>query len=242
MKIGLQLWSVFQETANDLLGTLEKVAKMGYDGVEFAGYFDHPASEIKAKLQELGLEVAASHIPIEKLRDDLDAVITFEKELGNQYIACPYATFETVEEWIPFAEELGEINQKIKDAGLTFIYHNHAEEFQKLEDGYVFDYILKHVDKAEIDVYWAAYSGVEPISYLQQYSGRTPLVHIKDMDETKDKSTEVGNGILDIAGIVTQSRKNGAEWLIVEQEAFTRPPLESVEIGLRNLKEVMNHD
>jgi len=242
MKIGLQLWSVFQESMNDLLGTLEKVAKMGYDGVEFAGYFDHTASEIKAKLEELNLEISSSHIPFERLRDEIDAVIAFEKELGNPYIVCPYATFETVEEWLPFINELAEINQKIKDAGLTFIYHNHAEEFQKLEDGYIFDAILKKVDKAEIDVYWAEFAGVDPVSYLQQYSGRTPLVHIKDMDETKDKSTEVGNGILDIKAIVNQAEIGGAEWLIVEQEAFTKPTLESVEIGLKNLKELMNRD
>ena len=242
MKIGLQLWSVHEEMTNDFFGTLEKVAKMGYDGIEFAGYFGHDAGVIKEKLSVLGLQVAATHIPIEALRDKFDEVIAFEKELGNQYIVCPYATFETVEAWIPFAKELNEINQKIKKAGLTFIYHNHAEEFQKLDVGYVLDLILENVDKAEIDVYWAEFAGVNPIAYLAQYSGRTPLVHIKDMAETKDKSTEVGNGILDIKAIAKQAEKNGAEWLIVEQEAFTRPTLESVEIGLKNLKEILKDD
>lgn len=238
MKIGLQLWSIFQETEKNLLKTLEKVAKMGYEAVEFAGYFEHSAAEIKAKLQELGLEVAASHIPFERLCDEFDAVIAFEKELGNNYIVCPYATFETIEEWLSFAKELKIINQKILDSGLRFVYHNHAEEFQKFEDGYILDHLLKNVDMAEIDVYWAAFAGVEPVSYLQQYSKKTPLVHIKDMDETKDKSTEIGNGILDIEAIVKQAKDNGAEWLIVEQEAFDNyEPLTAVEIGINYLKQ-----
>lgn len=239
MKIGLQLWSIQEEMAKNFLQTLEKVAEMGYDGVEFAGYYDHSAAEIKAKLQQLNLEVAASHIPIDKLRADLDGVIAFEKELGNKYIVCPYATFETVEEWLPFVKELAEINEKVKNAGLTFVYHNHAEEFKTLEDGYVFDHILTHVDKMELDVYWAAFADVDPVAYLEKYKTRTPLVHIKDMAETKDKSTEVGNGILDIKTIAKKAIEIGAEWLIVEQEAFTKPPLESVEIGLNNLKGVL---
>jgi sugar phosphate isomerase/epimerase len=240
MLIGLQLWSVQKEVEQDFFGTLAKVAQMGYDGVEFAGYFGHSAKEIKEKLQELGLRIAASHIPIENLRNQLDEVIAFEKELGNQYIVCPYATYETTAEWIEFAQELGEINKKILEAGLTFVYHNHDKEFMKLDKGYVLDLIFQNVQKAEIDVYWVEYVGVEPIAYLKKYQGRTPLVHIKDMNNSRLESTEVGNGILDIAGIVNQAKNGGAEWLIVEQEAFTRSPLESVEIGLKNLKEVLH--
>jgi len=242
MLIGLQLWSIQEEMIRDFFGTLEKVAKMGYDGVEFAGYFGHDAKEIKGKLEELGLRVAASHIPIESLRDQIDEVIAVEKELGNQYIVCPYAAYETASEWIGFAEELGQINKKLEAAGLKFVYHNHDKEFMKLDEGYVLDLIFENVSHAEIDVYWAEYSGVEPIAYLQKYQGRTPLVHVKDMAASRLESTEIGNGILNIGGIVDQAKRNGAEWVIAEQEAFTRPPLESVEICLKNLKEVMKHD
>jgi len=243
MKIGLQLWSVFGDSQNDLLGTLEKVAAMGYDGVEFAGYFGHDAKTIKAKLDELGLDVASSHIGCEQLRDNLDDVIAFEKELGNQYIVCPYATFPTVAEWVAFAAELGSINEKVKAAGLTFVYHNHAEEFQEVDGKYVFDLILENVDKAEIDVYWAAFSIVDPIAYLQKYAGRTPLVHIKDMASCKTKSTEVGHGILDISNIAKQAIAGGAEWLIVEQEAFEElAPMDAVAVCLKNFKEVLAND
>ena len=242
MLIGLQLWSIGKEIEHDFFGTLAKVAQMGYDGVEFVGYYGHSAFEIKEKLEKLGLKVAASHIPIERLRDELDDVIAFEKVLGNKYIVCPYAAYETIDEWIEFAKELGQINKKVEAAGLTFVYHNHDKEFMKLDDEYVLDLLFKNVQETEIDVYWAEYSGIDPITYLKQYQGRTPLIHIKDMAKSRLESTEIGNGILDIAGIVNQAKKNKTEWLIVEQEAFTKPSLESVKIGLKNLKAVMKYD
>ncbi|OSF25063.1 sugar phosphate isomerase, partial [Salmonella enterica subsp. enterica serovar Agona] len=99
-KIALQLWSVKEACEDDFFGTLEKVAEMGYDGVEFAGYYGKSASEIKAKLAELGLEVAGSHISKEQLEEDLENVILFERELGNEYIICPYADFKTKQEWL----------------------------------------------------------------------------------------------------------------------------------------------
>ena len=101
------------------------------------------------------------------------------------------------------------------------------------------DLLYSKVSATEIDVYWAELSGVNPAPYLKKYSGRTPLVHVKDMAESRTESTEIGNGILDIAAIVKQAEENGTEWLIVEQEAFTRPPFESVEICLKNLCEVV---
>ena len=188
------------------------------------------------------MKVVASHIPIERLRDQLDEVIAFEKELGNQYIVCPYAVYETANEWIQFAKELGHINSKVEDAGLTLVYHNHDKEFMELDGGYVLDLIFDNVAKTEIDVYWAEFSDVNPVMYLQKYKDKTPLIHVKDMAESRLESTEIGNGILDIAGIVNQARINNAEWLIVEQEAFTRPPLDSVKICLKNLKELMKYD
>ena len=240
MLIGLQLWSVGEEMSNDFFKTLTKVAKMGYDGVEFAGYHGHDAKTIKEKLDQLGLKVAASHISIERLREDLDAVIAFEKTLGNQYIVCPYATYETADQWLAFAKELAEINQKITAAGLTFAYHNHAHELVPLADKYVLDVLFDHVSGTEIDVYWLAAANLDPVTYLAQYKDKTPLVHIKDMDANSQESTIIGTGTLDIKNIVKQAKTNGAKWLIIEQESFTKPPLASVEAGLVNLKEVLN--
>jgi len=250
MKISLQIWSVkdqllteqWQPTGN-LLEVLEKIAAMGYDGVEWAlGEQGFTGEEIKAKLDELGLVVSSAHVPFEKLRDDFDAAIAFEKAVGNKYIVCPGVGAQNAEEWAERIKDLGEISKKVEAAGLTFGYHNHAHEFVKfpeLGDEYVLDLIFNNVSIAEIDVYWVEAFGLDPVPYLAQYAGKTPLVHIKEMDESREKSTVVGTGILDMPAIVAQSKENGAEWLVVEQEEFTKCSLESVEECLVNLRKLI---
>ncbi|MFD2615899.1 sugar phosphate isomerase/epimerase family protein [Terrilactibacillus laevilacticus] len=244
MPVALQLWSVKDVCEKDFFGTLEKVSEMGYDGIEFAGYYNESAQNIKEKCTELGLQIVASHIPAEKILNDLDNVISFEKELGNNYIVCPYASYDTKDEWKSFASKLNVACKKIEDAGMTLVYHNHHHEFHKLEDTYILDYLLEMVPhlKAELDTYWIQYAGVDVVSYMSQYDNRTPFIHLKDMKKEPMESTEIGKGVLDITRFVKQAENQGVEWLIIEQEAFTKPSLESVEIGLINLKQLIGGD
>jgi len=252
MKISLQIWSVKDELLTPewqpngkLLEVLEKIAAMGYDGVEWAlGEQGFTGAEVRAKLDELGLVVSSSHVPFERLRDDFDTIIAFEKAVGNKYIVCPGVGGENAEQWAERIKDLGEISKKVEAEGLTFGYHNHAHEFVKfpeLGDDYVLDLIFDNVAIAEIDVHWVEAANIDPATYLAKYAGKTPLVHIKDMDESREKCTVVGTGILDLPGIVAQSKANGAEWLVVEQEAFAEnePPLVSVEMCLKNLRELV---
>ncbi|MTT33023.1 TIM barrel protein [Terrilactibacillus sp. BCM23-1] len=239
--IALQLWSVKDVCEKDFFGTLEKISEMGYEGIEFAGYYDQPAQKIKEKCTDLGLKVVASHISAEKIVNDLDNVISFEKELGNNYIVCPYASYDTKNEWTSFASKLKIACKKIEESGMTLVYHNHHLEFHKLEDTYILDYLLETVPhlKAELDTYWIQYAGEDVVSYMSQYKNRTPFIHLKDMKKNPVESTEIGEGILDITSFVKQAEDQGVEWLIIEQEAFNKPPLESVEVGLNNLRKLI---
>ncbi|PGS48769.1 sugar phosphate isomerase/epimerase [Bacillus sp. AFS041924] len=243
LPIALQLWSVKEEAEIDFFGTLEKVAKMGYDGVEFAGYYGKSASEIKAVLNQLGLKSAGAHVSADQIIHHIDDVIAFEKELGNKYIVCPWASFNSLEEWKEFTEHLQQSGKKLSEAGLSLVYHNHAHELVPVENEYILDRLLNAVPanllKVELDTYWLEFAGVDAVEYMSKYKGRTPLIHVKDMAQSKEESTEVGNGIMNIKGIVKQAKQNSIEWLIVEQEAFTKPQLVSVEIGLNNLKKIL---
>ncbi|MFB7142654.1 sugar phosphate isomerase/epimerase family protein [Gottfriedia sp. NPDC056225] len=243
LPIALQLWSVKEDAELDFFGTLEKVAKMGYDGVEFAGYYGKSASEIKAVLNKLGLIVAGAHVSADQILHRIDDVIAFETELGNKYIVCPWANFNSLEEWKEFAEQLQHSGKKLSEAGLSLVYHNHAHELVTVEDEYILDLLLNSIPsnllKAEVDTYWLEFAGVDAVEYMSKYKGRTPLIHVKDMAQSKEESTEIGNGIMNIKGIVQQAKLNSVEWLIVEQEAFTKPQLVSVEIGLNNLKKIL---
>ncbi|MFD4707524.1 sugar phosphate isomerase/epimerase family protein [Gottfriedia sp. NPDC058432] len=243
LPIALQLWSVKEDAAIDFFGTLEKVAQMGYDGVEFAGYYGKNASEIKVVLNKLGLKIAGAHVSADQIIHHIDDVIAFEKELGNKYVVCPWANFTSIEEWKEFAEHLQQSANKLAEARISLVYHNHAHELVRLESEYILDILLNSVPtnllKAELDTYWLEFAGVDAVEFMNKYKGRTPLIHVKDMAPSKDESTEVGNGIMNIKGIVQQAKLNSAEWLIVEQEAFTKPQLESVEIGLNNLRLIL---
>ncbi|MBC1653732.1 sugar phosphate isomerase/epimerase [Listeria welshimeri] len=240
-KIALQLWSVKEACEDDFFGTLEKVAEMGYDGVEFAGYYGKSASEIKTKLAELGLEVAGSHISKEMLEAELEDVIVFERELGNKFIICPYADFETKQEWLSFAEKLREITKTIQQAGMQFGYHNHAHELEKVDDAIILENLLGNVPEmiAELDTYWIEYAGVGVIPFIEKYRNRVPLVHIKDKSKTSKESTIIGEGILAISGYVKTAIASGTKWLIIEQEAFEEDPLTSVAKGYTYLANVL---
>lgn len=241
--IAVQLYTLREDMERDFLGTLKKISELGYQGVEFAGFGGFKAAELKEQLGILGLKPAGAHISIEQLENDLEEIIEYNVELGNKYIVCPWANFEVKEDFIKMAEALKKIGEKLRDRGLQLCYHNHAHEFASFDGEYGLDIIYNNVSseilKTEIDTYWAAYAGLNPVDYLKKYAGRTPLVHIKDMDATEKREfTEIGNGILDIKAIVNQAADNGAEWVIVEQDVCKREPLESIKISINNLKKM----
>ncbi len=240
ISIGLQLYTVRQDTAKDFEGTLEKVAEVGYKGVEFAGYGGLSASRMKSLLDRLGLKPCGSHVGIDDLKNKLDEVIEYNLEIGNQYIICPWASYESKEDFHEMARFLNGIGERCRAKGLYFGYHNHAQEFACFDGVYGLDILYQETDpelvKAEIDVYWVKYAGLDPLEVLKKYAGRIPLIHFKDMDAgEKREMTEVGNGIIDFKAIADFGKKNDAKWFIVEQDVCRRPALESIKISYDNL-------
>lgn len=241
--IAVQMYTLRDETAKDFKGTLEKVASIGYKGVEFAGYGGLSASQLKAELDRLGLKVAGDHVGMDLLKNHLEETIEYNLEIGNQYIICPWTKYETKDEYLALAEFLNQAGEKCKARGLEFGYHNHAHEFQLFDGEHALDLLFKNTDpelvKMELDTYWVQYAGIEPVGYLKKYAGRCVLVHQKDMEAGEGKGfTEVGNGIMDIKAIFAASEEIGARWFIVEQDKCSRPSLESVAISFNNLKKL----
>lgn len=243
--VSLQLFTVRDDIDADFRGTLERVAGIGYKGVELAGNTGGlSAAELKSLLDGLGLAVTGSHVPIEVIATDVQPAIDFALEVGNKWIVCPYLSEDWRKDaagWRSLAKILENAGTRCKQAGLQMCYHNHAFEFEKFDGHYGLDILYSSSSpdlvQAELDTYWVKLGGEEPVDYIRKYKGRVPLVHLKDMANDAERSfAEVGEGTLDIRAISDAAQDAGTQWLIVEQDECKRPPLESAQISLRNLK------
>ena len=243
LPIALQLYTVRDETGKDFIGTLEKVAAMGYKGVEFAGFGDIPAKRMKETLDRLGLKAAGSHTGIDLLKDKLDEVIEYNLEIGNKYVICPWAPFKTKEDYVDAARLFNEIGAKCKARGIQLAYHNHDFEFVAFDGVYGLDILYSGTSSenlvVELDTCWVFFAGVDPVEYIGKYKGRIPLVHLKDL-KTKDRNDmiELGDGMIDIEAIARAAEAAGSEWLVVEMDTCPRPTLESARICIENLKKM----
>jgi len=244
LPIALQLYTLRDETEKDFAGTLRAVAKIGYTGVELAGYGGLSVRALKNLLSENGLHVAGSHVAIERLESELDQVIDENLELGNPNVVIPYLAEDrrqTAADYQRVAASLNGWSATLASHGLTLAYHNHAFEFDTLDNGRTgMDILFAETNpalvKVEVDTYWVLAAGHDPVQYLKRSAGRVVLVHLKDRDPADGSYTEIGTGDLPLAGLVDVAAAVGSTWLIVEQDVCRRPPLESVEISFANLK------
>jgi len=236
LPIALELYTVRDETKKDFAGTLQRVSQIGYAGVEFAGYGNLTSLEMSTLLAETGLKGVSTHLGLDALESSqLSASIRYCKEIGCSYIVLPSLPKEwrTKEGIKVLAPRLDSIGQECQKHGITFGYHNHDFEFTRVDGLSLLDYLLQATDpslvKIELDVYWVAYAGVDPVSYLQKLEERVALVHLKDM--AADRSmTEVGKGILNMQQIYAFAQARGL-WGIVELDYPQIPSLDSARIS-----------
>lgn len=242
-KISLQLYSVKDATEKDFMKTLEDVKKMGYDGVEFAGFFGCSAKEVKEKLDAIGIEVSGAHVGIDELRNNIDEVIEYHKAIGNKYIIVPYAEVDKKEDAQRLNEEFKGFSKKLSENGMHFGYHNHAHEMKMFDGEYAFDIMMEGDNDMiyEVDTFWTEYAGVDTAKYLKKLAGRCPLVHLKDMDAKTRESTVYGTGILDNEKIIKAALDYcKPEWLVIEWENFKSGNcLKAVEDSIVNLKKYL---
>lgn len=242
--IALQLYTVRDDLAKDFEGTLQRVAEIGYAGVEFAGFANQPTSRVWRLLQEFNLRAAGAHFPLEHLEKEIEAVVEMNLEICNDYIVVPGLPEERRRDrkkWREVANSLNEIAQDIQDYGLKICYHNHAFEFEKVSGETGFDILFEAADPdlvgAELDTYWIQYGGLDPVEIIRRMAGRCPLIHLKDMARGEKRSNiEIGEGILNFDAIFEAAEAGGVQWYIVEQDTCARPPLESARMSFENLK------
>jgi sugar phosphate isomerase/epimerase len=242
--ISLQLYTVREQVAADYPGTLRAVAEIGYRAVELVTLGSFTAPELRAELDRLGLQVSGMHVPLDRLENDLESALDEALALDSPYVICPWLPADRrcgAVAWRGVADALSRAGERCRSAGRRLCYHHHDFEFQPADGSTGFDILFASTEpalvKAELDVYWAAYAGRDPVALIRQLGERAPLIHLKDMTGGENRTfAEVGHGTLDFSAILAACDQAGAEWLIVEQDRCDRDPLESVRMSLEYLR------
>lgn len=243
--IGLQLYSVRHDCERDLPGTLKAVAKMGYDGVDFAGYYGYDANEIRSMLDDLGLKTCGAHLGLNTLLgDELKRTVEFQRILGNKYLivpGLPESRRNSRAAWLETAGLFNEIAEKLEPEGMLTGYHNHSIEFTPMDGEMPWDTFYGNTRKEvimQLDTGNALHGGADPVPFLEKYPGRAITVHLKEYSKTNDKAL-IGEGEVRWDDVFRLCETiGGTEWYIVEQESYAYPPLECVGRCLKALKEM----
>ena len=265
--IALQLYSVREDAACDLRGTLVKVKAMGYDGVEFAGLYGHSATEIRQMLDEIGLVGISAHVAPAELMTDIEGKINDYAVIGCKYIAVPYLGEEDrpgASNWPEIAKAIRQIAAVAREKNITILYHNHDFEFNKKDGEYLLDLMYQELTadilQTELDTCWVNVGGENPVAYILKYSGRAPVLHIKDFVGSKtenmyeligiDKKADVtqafefrpvGMGVQDFPAIIDAAAKAGTSWLVVEQDmpSLGLAPMDCAQKSIDYLKTIL---
>jgi sugar phosphate isomerase/epimerase len=245
--IAIQLYSVRDDCAQDLMGTLAKVAEMGYEGVEFAGYHGHTAEAIKAKLDELGLACEGAHVGISQFDDEnFEETVAFHKTIGCKWLVSPWIPSEMRESEASTLETckmLTSLVEKLAAHGLQTGFHAHDGDMKPLDGGKsawtIFGENTPKEFLMQYDTANGMAGGADPVEPIRQFPGRGQSVHLKEYSGVHGAKV-IGEGDVPWAEVFEACESGaGTEWYVVEHESYEgMTPIESIDICLKNLRKM----
>jgi len=208
----------------DVAATLDMVADVGFQEVEFAGYFGHSPTEIRDFLDKSGLRAPAAHVTIEDLTDRQKETLDGAQVMGHDYLVVAWldqADRSSLDDLSRTSARFNRIGEACQSRGIVFAYHNHAFEFEPIAGRLPYDVLLEQCDpgvvKFEIDLFWIREGGADPLEYFERWPGRFHLCHVKD--RAPDGSmVDVGSGTIDFAEIFAHGEGAGLRHFIVEHD------------------------
>jgi sugar phosphate isomerase/epimerase len=251
--VGVQLYTVRSLVDKDLPGTLKAIRKIGYSYVEtFVAQYKMSAKDLRSAILDAGLTVPSTHFGY----NDFEARLDYAKELGAECAVCsmiPSSIADSVDGYKRAADQYNAWAAKAKTMGLRFGFHNHNVEFKEYDGNTGIELLLEHTDPAlvqwQMDCYWVAQSGHDPVALLRRHGKRIQSLHVKDRLPNAPTSlelgpaaahfTEVGNGTLDWVSLLRLATTEHVSYLFVEQDQTDRPPLQSLQISYDNLTKLM---
>jgi sugar phosphate isomerase/epimerase len=227
--IGLQLYSLRRETAQNPAEALRQIPSLGFGGIELAGVYKWNIDQWKVILAETGLVVLGAHISLEDLEKDFSGQVSFQKALGNQRIVIPWLaeSLRTAEGFSDAAQRLNRLAAQLKLEGIDLLYHNHDFEFHRLSSGgRGIDILLSETDPArlrfEVDTCWVERGGLDSRDYITMNAPRIGMIHAKELRKKDNADVPAGQGDIDFPAITALALKH--RWpVIVEFEGENAP-------------------
>jgi sugar phosphate isomerase/epimerase len=250
------MYSVRDITKDDLKGALKAVAEMGYQYVEFAGFFDNTAEDVKAWLDEYGLVASGTHTKLDALTDEtIDETIRYHQVIGCKNLIVPSAKWKTEEQMEENIAALNKAQKKLAAAGITLGYHNHSGEFYETPYGKIVeDELLARTDIAiQIDTFWLFNAGIDPVPYLEAHKDRIRVIHLKDGIVSKDTKgsfadakngavgKSVGSGDAPVKAVREWAIKNNV-LMVIESEGLDPTGPEEVKRCIDHLRTLDEED
>jgi len=252
MPIGLELYTLRNELAKDLPGTLKKVAEIGYKEVEIFDFYGKDSRETRKLLRDHGLTAPSAHYQVAQIEASWDKQIEYAKAIGLTYMVNAILwpdQRKSLDDYKRLAELYNKAGEQTRKAGIQFCHHNHNFEFKNWDGTLPYDLLLQQTDpklvQFEMDCFWVTHAGQDPVEYFKKYPGRFPLLHIKDLkagnppttefDPRLGLFTEVGHGTIDWKRIFAAAPEGGMKHFYVEQDECEIPPLESIKVSYEYL-------
>ncbi|MDD3336352.1 MAG: sugar phosphate isomerase/epimerase [Eubacteriales bacterium] len=236
MNYGIQLYSIRDLSEKDLGRALEGVAKLGYQEVEFAGFFHHSAREVTAMLRDNGLAVSGTHTGLQELKERYGETVRFHQDIGCDTLIIPWVELNSSEKIDAAITDMNGLKVRLEKDGIRLGYHNHAQEFVQNDDGsFAYDELLSRTELAlEIDTYWAYVAGKDPVALMRRLQSRVPVIHIKDGLSDGD-GKPLGMGEAPVREVYAAAREMRIP-MVVESETLTPDGMTEAGICIAFLK------
>ncbi|MBC8102220.1 MAG: sugar phosphate isomerase/epimerase [Cytophagales bacterium] len=245
-KVGL-IGIVGAESKQDFWGTMERVAAIGYQGIEGTpgALLEGDVGENLQRFHDLGLQVLTVSASRERLQTDLSGIVAEAKSLQAPRATVWWGPCETRESVLQDAALYNEAGARLAAEGIKLCYHNHEHEYRTAFNGVcAMDILAEHTDPSsvffELDIAWITFGGADPVAVLRRMADRTPAIHIKDLFALSERGqfTAVGTGVVKVKESIQVARETGIEWMVIEQDTLrSLSAFETITVSYLNLKE-----